>query len=246
MDIYSYLMRRAPFLMKTIGIIGAMEEEISQIKSKMDVISVKNIIGADFYLGKMQGNNIILVRSGIGKVNAAICAQVLIDFYAIDYCVNIGVAGGINSDLNIGDIVISRDVVHHDLDVSVFGCAIGEIPRLNIRFIEADGNLIKLAEEKGRELLTNNKVLVGRIASGDQFISSAESKAIIWNNTKSDCVEMEGAAIAQTCFLNKIPFVIIRSISDKADSIASVNFRNFTETTAANASSIVESMSAAL
>ncbi len=228
--------------MRTIGIIGAMEEEVSQLKSKMDIISTKNIVGADFYLGKMHGKSIILSRSGIGKVNAAVCTQVLIDLYAVDYCINIGVAGAINKELNIGDIVISKDAVHHDFDTTQFGDPIGTIPRLEARFFAADEELIKLAENTASELFVDKNVITGRIASGDQFVSSNDVKSKIWQNTKADCIEMEGAAIAQTCFLNKIPFVIIRSISDKADSNAENNFEKFMKTAAVYTSQLVENM----
>lgn len=228
--------------MKTIGIIGAMEEEVSQIKAKMDIISTKNIVGADFYLGKMSGKSIILVRCGIGKVNAAICTQILIDLYAVDYCINIGVAGGINKELRIGDIVVSKDAVHHDFDTTAFGDPIGMISRLNERFFAADEELIKAAEDTGKNILKEKNILVGRVASGDQFIAGDEAKAKIAANTKADCVEMEGAAIAQTCYLNRIPFVIIRSISDNADNKADNNFEKFVVEVALNSSMMVEEM----
>ncbi|MDR2903652.1 MAG: 5'-methylthioadenosine/adenosylhomocysteine nucleosidase [Clostridiales bacterium] len=228
--------------MKTIGIIGAMEEEIAVLKSKMELISTKNVIGADFYLGTMAGCSIILARCGIGKVNAAVCAQVLIDLYAVDYCINIGVAGALNKELSIGDIVISRDAVHHDFDTTPFGDPIGLIPRLNARFFAADEELVRIAETCAKTVMKDKNIVIGRIASGDQFIADNEAKTKIAGITKADCVEMEGAAIAQACFLNRIPFVIIRAISDKADHSAEGNFEKFVAEAANNSGWIVEEM----
>lgn len=227
--------------MKTIGIIGAMEEEVINIKSQIDIISAKNIVGLDFYMGKMAGNNVVLVRCGIGKVNAAVCTQVLIDLYAVDYIINVGVAGAISKELEIGDIVISSDVVHHDFDTTVFGDKMGVIPRMDESFFKADEEIIKIAL-KAVENENNVKAHVGRIASGDQFISSSEAKNRIWNTFKALCAEMEGAAIAQASYLNKIPFVIIRSISDKAEEGTSVNYEQFFKKSAETASRIVKHM----
>jgi adenosylhomocysteine nucleosidase len=227
---------------KTIGVIGAMDEEIAQLKPRMDVVQTKSIAGADYYIGKMYANSVVLVRCGIGKVNAAICAQILIDLYAIDYCVNIGAAGAINKDLSIGDVVVSRDAVHHDFSAVAFGDPPGFIPRTGVLSFPADERLARLAETCGRAVLTENKLAVGRIASGDSFICDADEKARIWHTFKADCVEMEGAAVAQVCWLNKIPFVIIRSISDIADSSASVNFSETLTRVSAVSSEIVENM----
>lgn len=228
--------------MSTIGIIGAMEEEVVNIKSDLEIISTKNIIGLDFYMGKMSGNNVIIVRSGIGKVNAAICAQILIDLYAVDYIINVGVAGAISRELNIGDVVVSSDTVHHDFDTSKFGDPVGVISRMDESFFKADETLIALAGEAFEKLNTENKLYVGRIASGDQFISGQEQKNKIWLNFKPLCVEMEGAAIAHTCYLNKIPFVIIRSISDRADEAAEVSFDKFVQHAADISAKVVQNI----
>lgn len=227
--------------MKTIGIIGAMDEEIISIKNNIDVISTRNIIGLDFYMGKMGGNNVVLVRSGIGKVNAAVCAQVLIDMYAVDYIINVGVAGAVAKELEIGDIIISDDCVQHDFDTTAFGDPIGFISRMNVRFFKADDELIKIAKDAG-EKAVDAKVYVGRIASGDQFISSNEKKAYLRNEFKASCAEMEGAAIAHSCFLNKIPFVIIRSISDKAEDSSEHDYEKFFRESAKVAADIVLDM----
>jgi len=225
---------------KTIGVIGAMEEEIITLKEQIDIISAKNIIGIDFYIGKMLGNNVVLVRSGIGKVNAAICTQILIDLYAVDYIINVGVAGAVDKSLKIGDIVICKDAVYHDFDTTVFGDAIGIIPRMNESFFKADDVIIKIALEAASK--QNKNAIVGRIASGDQFVSNSDVKNKIWNNFKASCVEMEGAAIAHTCYLNKIPFSIIRSISDNAEEQNTVNYEQFFKESAVVAAAIVKNM----
>jgi len=226
--------------MKTIGIIGAMEEEVVTIKSKMEVVSVKNIVGVDFYLGKMLGKNVVLVRSGIGKVNAAICTQVLVDLYAVDYIINVGVAGALSKDLNIGDVVVSTDLVQHDVDTSAFGDPVGTIPRLAVSQFTADAELIRIAKQAGAEV--HAQVIPGRIASGDQFISDTNVKNRIYNLFKAQCVEMEGAAIAHTCYLNKIPFVVIRAISDQADDNAIESFDTFVLQAARISGEMVEKM----
>ena len=225
--------------MKTIGIIGAMEEEIESIKPHIDIISTKNIISLDFYMGKMGGNNVVLVRSGIGKVNAAICSQVLIDLYAVDYIINTGVAGAINKDLKIGDIVIATDTMHHDIDTTYFGDEIGIIPRMNSIF-KADKNLIELALNASTEINQNNSIVTGRIVSGDKFISNTEEKNKILSHFKAFCVDMESAAIGQTCYLNKIPFAIIRSISDNADE--NNKYEDFFRDSAIKASNLLKTM----
>lgn len=228
--------------MKTIAIIGAMEEEIAAIKQKMEVITTKNVIGIDFYLGKMNGKSIVLVKSGVGKVNAAICTQILIDLFGADYCINVGVAGAVSNELEIGDVVISDDVVTHDFDATALGkYEIGIIPDMEKSFFPADRELIEMAQKIGAEFIQSN-VVVGRIASGDQFIGNHEDKQTIWNRFKAMCVEMESVAVAQTCYLNKIPFVIIRSISDKADPEAISNYPKFLNFAAANSSIIVENL----
>ena len=131
--------------MKTIGIIGAMSEEITYLKEKIEIVTTKNIIGLDFHVGKYCGNSIVLVISGIGKVNAAVCTQVLIDHFGVDYIINTGCAGAIHPELGIGDILISTDAVQHDMDVSALGDPIGTIPRLAESYFRADEMLVKLA-----------------------------------------------------------------------------------------------------
>ncbi len=227
--------------MKTIGIIGAMDEEVAFIKEIAEVISAKNILGLDFYITKMGTNSVIIVKSGIGKVNAAACTQVLIDHFAVDCIINIGCAGAIYKDLNIGDVVVSTEGFQHDMDVTALGDPLGTIPRMDESFFKADKMLIDLAVKAG-EALEGHKVFTGPVASGDRFIATMEEKNKIWSHFKAYCAEMEGGAIAHVCYLNKIPFVIIRSISDKADEKADMSYEEFLHIAAKNSSIILENM----
>ncbi len=227
--------------MKTIGIIGAMDEEISFIREISEIISAKNILGLDFFLGKYASNSVVIVKSGIGKVNAAACTQVLIDHFAVDCVINVGVAGAVFNELKIGDVVVSTDTVQHDIDVSALGDPVGTIPRMEESFFKADEELIQLVVKAGEGIQTHN-IFKGRIASGDKFISSQEQKNFIWNTFKAYCAEMEGAAIAHVCYLNRIPFVIIRSISDNADGEAGISYEEFKGTAVKNSSVILEEL----
>ena len=213
--------------MRCIGIIGAMEEEVTLLKESMNVVTTRNVIGCDFFVGSVEGSshNIVLVRSGIGKVNAALCAQVLIDIFAVDSVINVGVAGAIDRTLKVGDIVISSDAIQHDFDTSALGDEPGYISRMDTSIFAADINLIDAATDAVEELgLVPN---IGRIASGDQFIADLDSKHRIQTLFNPLCCEMEGAAIAQVCYFNHIPFLIVRAISDKADDSASMDYPTF-------------------
>ena len=198
----------------TIGIIGAMEEEITGLRENFDVISAKNIVGLDFYMGKLENssNSLVFVRCGTGKVNAAICAQILIDLYAVDSIVSIGVASGVANELAIGDVVLADTCVYHDFDTVALGDEPGEISRMTTSLFNADEELIRIIKEKCDELEYN--ALIGKVASGDQFVTGEETKNKIWSLFKPLCIDMEATAIAHTCYLNKIPFVVLRAISE--------------------------------
>lgn len=228
--------------METIGIIGAMEEEIIFLKNKIELVTAKEVIGLTFYVGRMYGNSVVLVRSGIGKVNAAICAQVLIDLFAVDKIINVGVAGALNEHLTIGQIVVSMDAVQHDMDTSALGDPVAVMPRMDESYFKADPGLVAVAQKAADILEFTPFPMLGRIASGDQFIASEEGKERIKRIVKGDCAEMEGAAIAHTCYLNKIPFVIIRSISDQADGKAHMSYQEFTQIAAEQGGRLVEKM----
>ena len=180
----------------------------------------------------------VKITSGIGKVNAAVCTQVLIDHFGVDYIINTGCAGAIHPELGIGDILISTDAVQHDMDVSALGDPIGTIPRLAESYFKADEMLVKLAQEAAAETAENYHVILGRVASGDKFIGTKEGKEHIKRYVQGDCAE--GAAIAHACWLNRIPFVIIRAISDSADEQANMSYEQFVLLAAKRSSELVE------
>lgn len=213
--------------MKRIGVIGAMEEEVSLLIGQMKNKKTKVMAGMSFHQGKLWDKEAVVVRSGIGKVNMGICTQILVDCYGVDAVINTGVAGGLYEKLNVGDIVISSDVVQHDMDATGFGYKLGEIPRMETSYFDADEALIKLAKESCELVNPEIQCFVGRVATGDQFISSNEKKQWIIDNFDAYCAEMEGGAMAQAAYLNKIPFVVIRAISDKADNSATVTYEEF-------------------
>lgn len=210
-----------------LGIIGAMDEEVAKIKNEMEDVTVTKKAGMDFYKGVISGHPVVVVRSGIGKVNAGICTQILVDDYNIDAVINTGIAGSLNPDINIGDIVLSTDTLEHDMDAVNFGYPLGQIPRMDTLSFEADNNLRRIAKEVCKQVNPDVNVFEGRIVSGDQFISDKEKKNWLIDNFAGLCTEMEGAAIGHAAYLNKIPFLIIRAISDKADDSATMDYPTF-------------------
>ncbi len=213
--------------MKKIGIIGAMEEEVKRLKDHMEDVNIKSIASLDFYEGTLEGSPVVVVKCGIGKVNAAICTQILVDRYGINLVINTGIAGSLRTEIDITDIVISTDTLHHDMDASGFGYDIGVIPRMAQSTFQADEKMIDLAIKTCKELLPSVGVHQGRVVSGDQFISDSDKKKWLVNTFNGYCTEMEGAAIAQAAYLNSIPFLIIRAISDKADNSAEMEYAKF-------------------
>jgi adenosylhomocysteine nucleosidase len=213
--------------MNRIGIIGAMDEEVSQIKDKMESIKVLKKANMEFYSGKLMGKDVVVVRSGIGKVNAAVCTQILIDDYQVAAVINTGIAGSLKAEINIGDMVLSTDALQHDVDATNFGYEYGVIPRMETSIYEADKTLLKKAEEICKKVNSDIGVHLGRVVSGDQFIGDKHKKNWISEHFSGYCTEMEGAAIAQTAYLNNVPFLVIRAISDKADDSAHVDYDVF-------------------
>lgn len=210
-----------------IGIIGAMEEEVQSLIDFMDVEEKKEISSMVFYRGKLGKKEVVVVQSGIGKVNMAVCTQILVDIYHVNQLINTGIAGGLYEDINIGDIVISSDTLQHDMDATGFGYELGEIPRMESSIFQAEEELVKLAKEICEEVNPDIQCFIGRVVSGDQFISSSEKKKELIDVFQGYCAEMEGAAMAQVAYLNKIPFVILRAISDKADNSATEDYPAF-------------------
>ena len=226
--------------MRCIGIIGAMEVEVASLKEQMKDIQVTRKASMEFYSGIIEGKNVVVVRSGIGKVNAAVCTQILIDDFKAEVVINTGIAGSLNADINIGDIVVSTDVLQHDMDVRVFGYPLGEIPQLGTLSFPADERMASLARSVCEKVNTEVKVFSGRIVSGDQFICDKEVKDKLVENFHPLCTEMEGAAIGQAAYLNEIPFVILRAISDKADNSAEMDYPTFEKKAAEHCAKLVE------
>lgn len=210
-----------------IGIIGAMQEEVSLLQEEMKVDEIIEKAGMVFYKGELCGQEVVIVKSGIGKVNAALCAQILVDVFQVDTLINTGIAGSLDARIDIGDMVISTDAVQHDMDASIFGDPIGQIPRMDTFSFPSNKELVELAKEVNEEENPDIHTFTGRIVSGDQFVSSAEVKERIVSNFQAMCTEMEGAAIAHAAYLNKISCVIIRAISDKADNSAVMDYPEF-------------------
>lgn len=227
--------------MKKIGIIGAMDEEVELIKSTMSVENTVEKAGCTFLVGKIEGKDAVVVRCGIGKVNAAMCTQILIDLFNVDAVINTGVAGAVAEGITVGDVVISSDALQHDMDCSPLGDPIGVIPRMPESIFKADERLVKLAFDASSKVISG-KTLTGRVVSGDQFIASKEVKDKLVKNFNGSCAEMEGAAIAHICYMNSVPYVIIRNISDSADGSADVSFVEFCKEAVIHSGKIVLEM----
>lgn len=210
-----------------LGIIGAMDVEVEKLCAMMEQVETQTVAGMTFHQGTLQGKEVVIVRSGIGKVNAGICSQILVDRYHVEGIINTGIAGSLRNEVNIGDIVLSTTAVQHDMDATGFGYALGEIPQLGAKEFKADETLLKLAEKCCQKANPDIQTFCGRVASGDQFVSSRDKKDWIRANFDAYCTEMEGAAIAQAAYLNRVPYLIIRAISDKADDSAHMDYSEF-------------------
>ena len=210
-----------------LAFIGAMEEEVADIRANLSDIKETKAAGLVFTEGTYQGKPCVIVRAGIGKVNAALCTQALLDRFPVTGVINTGIAGSLNPALRIGDLLLCTEAYQYDMDASGFGYAVGQIPRMDTRGFSADpvlrGKALRLAEK----LLPDVGCLEGKVLTGDQFISSKEKKETLIGMFGGDCCEMEGAAIAQVCHLNRVPFLIVRAISDSADDSAGMDYTAF-------------------
>lgn len=225
-----------------IAVIGAMDSEITLLKSQMKDIEEKKIGTITFYEGELEGKDIVLLKTGVGKVNSAVGANTVIREFGADKIIFTGVAGAINRDLDVADVVISKDLVQHDVDLTAFGRPMGLIPgEEKIEFV-ADPELIKLAEESAIKVLGKDKVMIGRIATGDQFIADKEKVRFLGEQFKADAVEMEGASVAQVAQIYGVPFVVLRALSDKADGGAEMVYDEFVQIAANNSAEIVKEM----
>lgn len=210
-----------------LGIIGAMPQEVEQLKQEMAQPEIITVAGMEFYKGEIGGKETVVVRSGVGKVNAAISVQILADRFGVDAIVNTGIAGSLRAEIDIGDMVISTDAVQHDVEATGFGYPVGQIPQMQVFSFEADADLRAKAKACCERVNPDIGVHEGRVLTGDQFISDKNKKNWLAETFSGFCTEMEGAAIAQAAYLNGIPFLIIRAISDKADDSASMDYPEF-------------------
>ena len=213
-----------------IGIIVAEEKELIAVKNIMDDIKEVSIYEKNFYKGLIDKKNVIVVKSNVGKVNSSRVCQLLIDNFDPSLVINIGTAGSVNNSLDIGDVVVADRLVQYDFDVTPFGRKLGEIENIG-EFIEVDKKLLNL--------FNDIDVTIGTIATGDKFIIDDEEKKNIRNNFNALCIEMEGASIAQVCFLDKVPFLVIRCITDKQDGSSKVDFETFLESSSIKAANIL-------
>ena len=225
-----------------IGIIGAMDEELALLKAAANASESETLAGMEFCRGRLGGRDVVIVKSGIGKVNAGVCAQFLISIFHVCRIINTGVGGAMDPRLNIGDMVISTDAVQHDFDVSPIGYAKGEVPETGLAAFPADEQMRRDAVAAAKEAAADSLVLEGRVCSGDQFIASRQQKQNILDTFGGLCCEMEGAAVAQVCWLNRVPFVIIRAISDRADHAEEINYTSFAGLTARRSAATVRAM----
>lgn len=228
-----------------LGIIGAMEEEVETLLEKMENKAARAKAGSTFYEGKLSGLDVVVVQCGIGKVNAALCVQILCDCYGVTHVVNTGIAGSLCNELDIGDLVVSRDAMYHDFDCGGFGYPVGQVPGMDVLTFPADETMISLAFAAA-EAVNPGHTKIGRVASGDQFVADPELKDKIISLTQALCTEMEGTAIAQTAYRNGVPFVILRAISDKADNSAEMDYPSFERIAAHRCAEITMALAAAL
>lgn len=227
--------------MTKLGIIGAMQVEVELLLGAMENKTETTIAGSDFYAGTLEGLDVVVVQCGVGKVNAAICAQILCSCFGVTHLVNTGIAGSLCADLDIGDLVVSTDAMHHDVDAVCFGYPYGQVPGMKVRTFQADETMMGYAFAAA-ESVNPGHTKKGRIASGDQFVAVKEVKERIIANTQGLCTEMEGAAIAQTAYRNQIPFVILRAISDKADASAEMDYPTFERIAAHRCADVTRAM----
>lgn len=224
-----------------IGIIGAMNEEVEELLKVVEL--EKKVVKAkmEFNVGEVYNKKAVIVTSGIGKVNAAICTQILIDDFNVDCIINVGIAGGVREDVYPGDVIIADNLVQHDIDTSFFGDKIGQVPRLDTFDFKCDEKLVEIVHNVCKEIKEYN-YFKGRIVSGDQFVADADKLKWFKSEFNAWGCEMEGASIAQVCYLNQVPFVVIRSISDNAVNGTHMDYDKFKVIALKNSFNIINNM----
>ena len=228
-----------------LGIIGAMKIEVDTLKENMQNKTVTWRTGMEFCEGMLEGCPVVVVQCGVGKVNAALCVQILCDCFDVTHLVNTGIAGSLSNELDIADLVVSKDAMYHDFDCGGFGYPHGKVPGMDVIAFPADETMIHYALTAGEQVHPGH-IKVGRVATGDQFICDKAVKNTIIANTQALCTEMEGGAIAQAAYRNEVPFVIIRAISDKADDSADMDYPSFEALAAKRCAQVVQTMAGQL
>lgn len=223
-----------------VGIIGAMDEELEILLSKMNIEKVCEKANMKFNMGKIYDKEVVVVRCGIGKVNAAVCAQILVDDFKVESIVNVGIAGGLGENVCPGDVVIADNLVQHDMDATAFGDKLGQVPRLNTYDFKSSDTLVKKVKDACDSVLKDKNSFVGRIVTGDQFVSGPDKCKWLIEKFEALACEMEGGSIAQVCYLNSVPFVVIRSISDNANTGAHMEYEKFAPIAIKNSTNILE------
>ena len=228
--------------MRKIGIIAAMQEEMEAIKEIMTEITIRKIYELVFFEGKINKKECVLVECGVGKVNSSRTTQILIDKFEIEYIINVGSAATANDNLDIGDIVLGKDLIQHDFDITAFGHPKGYISNIGVK-VQSDEELINKFEEATKKIEQRNyKIKIGTIASGDIFCTEIKMKQKINSKFNADAIEMEGAAIAQVCHLDKVPFIIVRSISDNPNGNNNITFDEYFKLAAKRCSEILKNV----
>ena len=227
---------------KIIGIIGAMDLEVEKLIEAMEQKEEITFGKRKFYKGKLEGTDVGLARCGVGKVNAALTVQMMVDKFGITDIINTGVAGSLNEKIDIGDIVLATNAVYHDMEAIAFGYERGQVPQMDVFEFPTSKELIDIAEEACKKVNPDVKVFKGRVASGDQFIADKETKNCIVKYFSPLCVEMEGAAMAHAAYVNNINCLIIRAISDKADDSAEMDYPTFEKKAAVHCAGMVREM----
>jgi len=225
-----------------IGIIGAMELEVEQLTAAMENVTLTQQAGMKFYSGRLEETDAVVVRSGVGKVNAAVCTQILVDRFGVDAVLNTGIAGAVGLEVGIGDIVLSTSAQQHDMDAVAFGYDLGVIPQQDCSDFPADPALLQTALACCAECLPEAKVHTGRVVSGDVFVAKKEQKDFLRSQYAAACTEMEGAAIAHAAWLNGVPYLVVRAISDNADAGAVEDYPAFEREAAARSAKLVRAM----
>ena len=227
---------------RIIGIIGAMELEVEKLIEAMEQKEEIVYRKRTFYKGKLEGTDVVLARCGVGKVNAALTVQMLVDKFDITDVINTGVAGSLNEKIDIGDIVLATNAVYHDMEAIAFGYERGQVPQMDVFEFPMSKELSDIAETACKKVNSDIKVFKGRVASGDQFIADKTVKENIVKWFSPMCVEMEGAAMAHAAYVNDINCLIIRAISDKADDSAEMDYPTFEKKAAVHCANMVREM----